>query len=338
MSVLRHSPASNWFNKTWLGAAASVLMGILCPLSSMAASYPDQPLKIIVPYGPGGTGDVIARLVARELEGEFTQGVIVENKGGAAGTIGASMAARAQPDGYTLLLGYTSEMVINPIVQSRVPYKLDDFDPVAFAGSTPLLLVVNPSVQAHSLDELIALAKAAPNSLSYASAGMGSPAHIAGALLAKLGGVDMLHVPYKGGSQAVMDTVGGVVSMYFSGMPPAIPFVKNGKLRAIGVASKKHSAALPEVPALAAENFPALDLAGWFGFFVPKGVPEGIRTLLNQRLNEALQSAEVKQSLRKQGVETQAMSSEQFAQFVTSEQKKYAQLITQLDIAPAQSK
>lgn len=301
---------------------------------AVAQGFPSQPIRIVVPYGPGGTGDVIARFVAKKLSEDLGQSIVVENKAGAAGSIGAAYVARSPADGYTLLLGYTSEMVINPRVQKGVTYDVaSDFTPVALAGSTPLLLVANPAVPARNLAELLALAKAKPGTVTYATAGHGSPAHIAGALLARDADVKLLGVPYKGGSQAVTDTVSGVVDVYFSGMPPAVPFVKSGKLTALGVTAREPSPALPDVPALAAHGFPRLDLASWFGFFVPHGVPAERLAFLHDRILAALQSAEVKQGLAMQGVQTSDMSAAAFADFVRNEQKKYADLIDELNIA-----
>lgn len=300
---------------------------------SAGSNYPDQPVRIIVPYAPGGTGDVIARLIAKKISQDMREPVVVENRPGAAGSIGAAAVARAKPDGYTILLGYTSEMVINPIVQKDISYNVNrDFSPVALAGSTPLLLVANPDTGARSIDELVALANANPNKISYASAGLGSPAHIAGALLAKDAGIKMLHIPYKGGSQAVSDTVGGIVNIYFSGMPPAVPFVKNGKLLALGVASENPTAALPDVPALASGKYPRLNLVGWFGFFVPKSVPQHIQTILHEKISTALKAADISKQLLAQGVETTPFTASQFASFVDSEQAQYKKLIQELNI------
>ncbi|WP_033470177.1 tripartite tricarboxylate transporter substrate binding protein [Bordetella bronchiseptica] len=319
-----------------MGAIAIITTAFaLAGVPAQAGAAPsDQPLRIVVPYAPGGTGDVIARLVAKKLGEQSGQSVVVENKPGAAGSIGASTVARAAADGNTLLLGYTSEMVINPIVQKGVSYDVArDFAPVAMAGSTPLLLVANPTVGANSIAELVALAKAKPNRLSYASAGPGSPAHIAGALLAREAGIQLLHVPYKGGSQAVTDTVGGVVSIYFSGMPPAVPFVKNGKLTALGVTARQPSPALPDVPALAAQDYPRVDLAGWFGFFAPREVPAPVQAALHDRITAALAADDIRQALAVQGVETRPMSAQAFGGFVAAEQKKYARFIDELGIA-----
>lgn len=300
--------------------------------SAATAAYPERPIRLVVPYGPGGTGDVIARVLARKLGDSLGEPIVVENKPGAAGSIGTVNVARSPADGYTLLLAYTSEMVINPIVQKGIGYSIDkDFTPIALAGSTPLLLVASQKTGAKTLDAFVATAKANPGLLSFASAGPGSPAHIAGALLAREAGIEMLHIPYKGGSQAVADTAAGVTNVYFSGMPPAMPLVRDGRLVALGVAAKQSSPALPWAPALAA-RYPKLDLAGWFGVFAPAGVPSDVLALLHREIEAALQSADVKQTLAAQGVETTAMSSAEFSAFVQQEKKKYAALIETLGI------
>jgi tripartite-type tricarboxylate transporter receptor subunit TctC len=330
--MLRSRTASH---RALLGAAllCSAAVGATAPARA-AGTYPDQPIRIIVPYGPGGTGDVIARFVGKRLAGDLKQSVIIENKAGAAGSIGANYVAHAEADGYTLLLAYTSEMVINPLIQKGVAYNVTrDFAPIALAGSTPLLLVANPSVPAKNMDDLVKLAREKPNTVTYATAGTGSPADIAGALLAKDAGIKILPVPYKGGSQAVTDTVSGVVNIYFSGMPPAVPFVKSGKLTALGVTSTKPSPALPDVPALAAQGYPRLDLAGWFGFFVPKDVAADRQSLLHDRIIAALRAPEVQQGLAMQGVQTSDLSAAAFAEFVQREQVKYSGLIKELHIS-----
>ncbi len=312
-----------------------VALGFALCLADAVHAQQAKPLRILVPYGPGGTGDVIARLVAQEITQGAGQSVVVENRAGAAGVIGATAAAKADPDGSTLRLGYTSELVISPsLVRGGVPYATDrDFKPVAFAGATPLLLIASANVPAATLPEFIAAAKARPGTYSYATAGNGSPAHIAGALLARISGVQLLNVPYKGGAQAVADIVAGHSSIYFSGMPPAVPLVKSGKVKALGVAAKSPSPALPSVPALATVH-PELDLAGWFGFLAPAGTPQPIVEALNARLNAVLQSPSVKARLQEHGVETRAMSTTEFGSFIGAEQVKYSRLIKSLDIQP----
>ena len=313
-----------------LVAAVSTTLAAFAPAAQ--AAYPDRPVRLVVPYGPGGTGDVIARILARKMGDSLGQSIIVENKGGAAGSIGAAHVARSTPDGYTLLLAYTSEMVINPIVQKGISYSVDeDFAPIALAGSTPLLMVASTQTGVGTFEAFIDLAKSKPGALSYASAGPGSPAHIAGALLAREAGIEMLHIPYKGGSQAVADTAAGVTNVYFSGMPPAMPLVQDGRLVALGVASAQPSPALPSAPALAA-RYPDLDLSGWFGLFAPKGVPADILEALHREVDSVMQSDDVKQQLAAQGVQTRSMSAAEFTGFVQQEKKKYAAFIETLGI------
>ncbi|TAM27200.1 MAG: tripartite tricarboxylate transporter substrate binding protein [Candidimonas sp.] len=297
------------------------------------SSYPSHPIQLILPYAPGGTGDVIARLVSEKLSVELGQPVIILNKPGAAGTIGAGAAARAKPDGYTLLLGYTSEMVISPYLIPDIPYSVShDFVPVAMAGSTPLILVANPKLKVKDMRGFIALAKKQPNVLSYATAGVGSPADIAGRLLEKTTGIRLINVPYKGGGQATTSVVSGFSSIYFSGMPPAVPFIKSGNLIALGVTSKVASPAAPNVAALASAGFPRLDLNGWFGFFVQKGVDPKITALLAKKINAILQDPIIRGKLKVLGVTTPTMTQAQFANYVAHEQKKYAALIKELNI------
>ncbi len=318
-----------------LPSRRAVLAAIAFCLGGAVHAQQAKPLRILVPYGPGGTGDVIARLVAQEITQGTGQSVVVENRAGAAGVIGATAAAKADPDGTTLLLGYTSELVISPsLVRGGVPYATErDFKPVAFAGSTPLLLIASASVPAASLSEFIAAARARPGVYSYATAGNGSPAHIAGALLARISGTQLLNVPYKGGAQAVADIVAGHSSIYFSGMPPAVPLVKSGKVKALGVAARSPSPALPNVPALASTH-PELDLAGWFGFLAPAGTPQPVVESLNAKLNAVLQTPSVRARLQEHGVETRAMGTTEFGGFIAAEQAKYSRLIKSLDIQP----
>ena len=313
---------------------AIVALAVLASLPAIVSAndYPVRPVRIVVPYGPGGAGDVIARLVAQRLSSDLKQQVIVDNRPGGAGVIGATAVARSPADGYTLLLGYTSEMVITPTLLKSPPYNTQrDFIPVAMGGSTPLLLVASSRIAANTLPELMQLIKAQPGGISYATAGNGSPAHIAGALLAKAAGAPMLNVPYKGGAQAVTDVLAGNVDVYFSGMPPAVPHVKSGRLKAIGVASKRPAPSLPDVPALAVLE-PSLDLSGWFGFFAPAGTPSAITALLHQKIVAALSDKELQTRLLDQGVQTDNMDTASFVRFVEREQKQYADHMKQLGI------
>jgi Uncharacterized protein conserved in bacteria len=314
-------------------AFAMGVAALLALAAPAAAQFPDRPVKVVVPYGPGGTGDVIARSVAQKLDQAWNQRVVIENRPGAAGMIGAQLVAKAEPDGYTVLMGYTSEMVIAPYLLAQASYDVErDFVPLALAGVTPLLLVARSNIDADSLDAFIERARAKPGAYSYATAGKGSPAHIAGLLLEKSAGIRLLEVPYKGGSQAVADVVAGNVDIYFSGMPPALPFVQQGRLKAYGVSSRQPSPALPQAPGLAAGALQALDLNGWFGFFAPAGLPQDMVQAWNQALQQALADPEIRQRLLAQGVEITATTPAQFGRFVSDEKAKYAGYIEQFGL------
>lgn len=315
-------------------ASLAVLLAIVATThEGYAEPYPSRPIKLVVPYGPGGAGDVIARIVSVQLANELGTSVVVENKPGGGGMIGAHAVASAAPDGYTVLLGNTTEMVVSPYLVKSATYETQrDFRPVALAGYLPQLLVANPSIKATTLDEFIALAKANPGKYSYATAGIGSTAHIAGALLERLTGIKLLSVPYKGGAQAVADVLAGNVSIYFSGIPPAIGHVKAGRLVALGIAGTRPVASLPNIPILATGALRRLDLTAWFGFFVPKDTPDDIVTLLHSKLRKIIDSPNVRARLLDVGVEPGSMTAAQFEQFVASERKKYGDFLTELAI------
>jgi len=317
--------------KRWYRAFAAVLLAVAGVAG--AQDYPSRPIKLVVPYGPGGAGDVIARIVSDPLGKELGTTVVVENRPGAGGMIGAQAVASARPDGYTVLLGNTTEMVVGPYLVKSASYETSrDFRPVALAGYLPQLLIANPSVKATTIDEFVALAKANPGAYSYATAGTGSTAHIAGALLERLTGIKLLSIPYKGGAQAVTDVLAGNVSIYFSGIPPAIGHVKAGKLVALGVAGTRPVPSLPDVPLLATGSLARLDLTAWFGFFVPRDTPSDIVTLLHTKLRHILDSPDVQARLAGVGVEPGSMTMPQFTDFVANERKKYQAFLTELSI------
>jgi len=319
--------------KPWLLAPLVALLAVATIQNVEAQPYPSRTIKLIVPYAPGGAGDVIARIVSIQLAKELGVSVVVENKPGGGGMIGAQAVASAPPDGYTVLLGNTTEMVVSPYLVKTASYETQrDFRPVALAGYLPQLLVANPAVKANTFPEFIALAKANPGLYTYATAGTGSTAHIAGALLERLAGIKLLAVPYKGGAQAVTDVLAGNVNIYFSGIPPSIGHVKAGKLVALGIAGTRTVSSLPGVPALATGAFQRLDLTAWFGFFVPKATPNDIGQLLHTKLRQILDSPEVQARLLDVGVEPGSMTAPQFEQFVTAERKKYGDFLTELSI------
>ncbi|HEY8609993.1 MAG TPA: tripartite tricarboxylate transporter substrate binding protein [Roseomonas sp.] len=303
---------------------------------ALAQGDDSSPLQVVVPYGPGGTGDVIARALAPHLSESLRRNVVIVNRPGATGMIGADSVARAAPDGRTLLLGYTSEVAINPDLYPSARYKISDFAPVSLAGVTPLVLVARADLPSATLREFVAAAKAQPGRFNYASAGAGSPAHIAGELLLRRAGLRMTHVPYRGGAPAVMDVLAKNVDIYFSGMPPAVPHVLSGAIRAYAVTGTARSPALPAVPTMDEAGFADFDLSGWFGFLAPAGTPSP--TILRQAtaVRDALARPDVAEVLRQQGIEPRPTSPEAFGTFLTGEAAKYRDLVQQLSITANQ--
>jgi tripartite-type tricarboxylate transporter receptor subunit TctC len=293
-----------------------------------AQSYPTRPVRVIVPYAPGGATDLTARLVGAKVGEVFGQQVIVENRPGGAGMIGAEIVAKAAPDGYTLLIATPAEIAINPHLFAKMTYQPErDFAPVSLAASTPLILVVHPAVPAQSVKDLLALARSKPGRMTSASAGTGGVQHMALDLLKMTAKVDIVHVPYKGAGPAIPDLIGGHVDMFFSGMPPALPHVKSGKLRALAVTTAKRSAAAPEVPTMAESGVTGFDINNWFAFFVPAGTPADVVARLNTEINRALRLQDVKDRLSPQGAEAVGTSPEELARYARAESEKYAKLI-----------
>ena len=305
-----------------------LLFASLLASAAFAQPYPNKPIKIIVPFAPGGATDLIARAVGQKLTESMGQPVIVENRTGASGMLGADLVAKAAPDGYTLLMASTAEIAINPSLYEKMAYDpVKDLAPVTLAGITPLILVVNPNTPAKSVQELVAQAKSKPGSVSFASAGNGSVQHLSGELLKTITKADMTHVPYKGAAPALVDVLGGQVTMFFSGMPPAMPHVKSGKLKPIAVTTPKRSPAAPDVPTMAEAGIQGFDISNWFGVFAPAGTPEDVLNKLNAEIVKALALPDVKERLASQGAETVGNTRAQFAAFVAAETAKYAKLI-----------
>ena len=311
----------------------TVLPGLLLGATAFAQTYPAKSVRVIVPYPPGGGNDIIARAVVDELSRRTAQQFFVDNRPGASTIIGAELAIKAPPDGYTLFVSSQTTLAIVPNLKTKVPYDpLRDFEPVSLLATQPYLVVTHPSLPVHNVAQLAALAKSRPGKIVYASSGIGTGGHLSGELFKMMTRTDMLHVPYKGGAQAVTDVLAGNVSIYFSGIPPAIQHVKAGKLTALGVAQPRPVSSLPNVPPLATGALARLDLTAWFGFFVPKGTPDDIVTLLNTRLRQILDTPEMQQRLVETGVEPASMSAAQFEQFVANERTKYGRFISELAI------
>jgi tripartite-type tricarboxylate transporter receptor subunit TctC len=294
--------------------------------------YPQRPIRLIVPVAPGGGTDFTARLLGQRLGESLGQQIIVDNRAGAAGNIGVELAAKAAPDGYTLVMPITS-FPINPHLYSKLPFDpVKDFSPVVLAAMAPLFLVVNPSVQATTVGELIALAKAKPGQLNYANSGNGTTAHLAGELFKKMADVDLVSIPYKGGGPAVVDLIAGRVQVYFSTIPAALTQVQAGKLRGIAVTTTKRVDLIPEVPTVAESGLPGFEVVGWFGIFAPAGTPRAAIGTLNKELNKILRTFEVQQRFAAQGLIPGGGTPGELGKFLNAEIAKWGALIKEVGI------
>ena len=295
--------------------------------AATAQTFPVRPIRVVVPYAPGGATDLTARLVGQKMQAALKQNVIVDNRPGAGGVIGADIVAKAAPDGHTVLIAVPAEMAILPHLQ-KMPYDVPrDFAPVSLAAVTPLILVVHPSLPVKSVNELIAFIRARPGQLSYASAGTGGVQHLSGELLKITMKLDMVHVPYKGAGPVMPDLIGGHVPMFFSGMPPAMPHVKAGRLRALAVTTTKRSPAAPDVPTMEQAGVPGFDISNWFAYFVPAGTPREVIARLNAEVNRGLGFQDVREKLASVGAETVGTTPEALAKFVRAETEKFARLV-----------
>lgn len=307
-------------------AVSSILTAVACA-PALAQTFPSKPVRIVVPYPAGGSGTIIARILGDRLNQAWGQQILVDSRPGASGMIGAEIVAKAPPDGYTLLAGYTSEVAINISLFPKMAYDpRKDFAPIALTGIVPMILLVHPSVPAKSVNELMALARSRPGEMTYASAGAGSPAHLAHELLNGSAKVKMVHVPYKGAAPALVDLLGGHVFTYFSGMPPAMPHVRAGRLRGLAVSTAKRSAAAPDIPAVA-ESVPGFDVPTWFSLLAPAGTPSDIVVKINAETVRGLNDPAVKPKLAALGAETTTMTADDVSAFIRKEIEKFARVV-----------
>ena len=305
-----------------------MLGGLLCTCALAAAQdYPARPLRMILGFAPGGSTDLVARVLAQKMAATWNQQVVVDNRPGANGMIGADLVAKATPDGHTLLLSSIGPMAINASLY-KMPYDIvKDFAPVTYTGNVTNLLVVHPSVAAANVKELIALAKAQPGKLAFGSSGAGGAPHMAVELFKILAKVEVVHVPYKGGGPAMADLVGGQISGSFASMPSSIPFVRNGKLRALAVTAPKRSPAAPEVPTVSEAGIPGFSVLDWQGMFTTAKTPAAVVSKLNAEIKRALTLPDVIEKLATTGVEIQTTSPEEWGRFVQSEIEKWAKVV-----------
>lgn len=300
----------------------------IAPAPSQAA-YPDHAIRLIVPFEPGGSTDITARIVAQQMGTMLKQSLIVENKSGAGGNIGTQFVAASAPDGYTLLWANVAPVAINPHLYAKLPYDpAKDLTPIGLATVFPNVLVVKASFPATGLQDFIAKSRNKQlKGLTYGSAGNGSSTHLASEWLNQDLGSDWLHIPYKGGGPALMAVAAGQVDMYFSSVPAALPYIKNGTLKAIGVSSKTPTAALPGVPPIASAGLPDFEALNWNGLMAPAGTPDAILQQLNDTLRAALQSPDTKAKLLAQGADPSSMTRAEFAAYIKSEDAKWARII-----------
>ena len=321
----------SFFRCAVLPALAGILV-LMGAASAAAAAYPDKPITLIVPWAPGGTTDIIARAIAEQMTKSLGQSVIVENRSGAAGNIGSSIVAKARPDGYTLLVGSMSTHAMNPALISNMPFRgVEDFTPIALVANVVNTMVINAAVPASNVRELIAYAKANPGKLAYASAGGGSTNHLAAEMFIKAAGISMLHVPYKGGAPAVLDTVGNQTQVLFSAGTQTLPHVRSGKLRLLAVTEAKRSALLPDVPTLM-ETLPGLEMSVWYAAFGPPGLPAGLAARLNVEINKAMSVPEVRARMDAIGVDVVNAGPEHLAAALRNDSERYSRIIKELGI------
>ena len=311
--------------RTWCLFAASALAVASAPTLAQNSS---RPIKLIVPIPAGGAPDIVARVVGQKLSELLDQPVVVENHAGSNGNIAGDLVAKAAPDGHTLLLGQDSLITINPHLYAKMPFDpLKDLAPVTLAASTPNVLVVHPSLPVTTVRELIALARARPGAINFASSGQGTPAQLAGELFNSMAGVKMVHVPYKGAAPALADLLGGQVQVMFSTMPPALPHVTAGRLRALAVASLRRSPAAPELPTLDETALPGFEATTWHGVMVPAGTPSAIVAKLHDDIVAVLRTPEIAERLSSQGAEAIGNTPEEFASYIRSETAKWAKVV-----------
>jgi len=312
-----------------------VLLALPALASAQSGPYPNRPIRLLVGVPPGGTTDLVARVVGDQLSKQIGQPIIIENRGGAGGNIAAEAVAKSPPDGYTLFLGPVGTMTINPFVYAKMPFDtMRDFAPISQLSSLPIVMVINPSVPAKNVKEFIAFAKANPGTASFASGGNGTQTHLAGEMFKTMTGVEMIHVPYKGTAPAMVDLLGGRVSAMYDQIATAMPHIKAGKLVAIGVTTAKRSAIAPEIPTIAESGVPGYEATTWHGLFAPAGTPKDVIDKLNAEVVKALNSPDVIEKFKANGIDPVSSTPQQFGAFVQSELDRWRSAVKAAGIKP----
>ncbi|HZQ71354.1 MAG TPA: tripartite tricarboxylate transporter substrate binding protein [Burkholderiales bacterium] len=314
--------------------ARALLLALLAFAAVAAAQdYPRKPLRLIVPFSPGGGNDTVARAIGSQLAAQLGQPVLIDNRAGAGGIVGAELAAHSAPDGYTLFLGGVGSLAVNPNLHAHLPYDaLKDFAPITLLASAPSVLVAHPSIPAATIQAFTAYARANPGKLNYASNGNGSSAQLAAVLYESMAGVRMVHVPYKGLAPALVDLLAGQVQLMFSSMVAILPHIKAGRLRALAVTGRERSALLPEVPTLAESGLPGYEAGSWYGILAPAGTPAPIVARLHEELVRALQDPQVRERLAAEGAQTVGSSPAEFERYIAAESARTGKLLRDANI------
>lgn len=312
----------------WITSTLLAISATCSTAQTTASAYPQKPIRMIVPFTPGGSTDILARAIGQELTKAWGQSVVIENIAGAGGSIGADKAAKSPADGYTLLMGHIGTLAVNPSLYPKLPYNpVKDFAPVAWVARVPNILVVNPNVPAKNVQELVALAKSKPGQLSYGSGGNGSAANLATEYFKMQTETAILHIPYRGTVPAVTDLMGGQIQILFTGAPAVMGQVKSGQLRALAVSSPKRLDALPELPTVAEAGYKNFEADQWYGVVAPAGTPRDIVLKLNQQINASLNSAELKKRLSTEGAVATPETPEAFGKLIVQEIERWRPVI-----------
>jgi tripartite-type tricarboxylate transporter receptor subunit TctC len=318
-----------------IARAMILALGTLASHPALPQTYPVKPIRLVVPFPPGGSTDIIARIVAQKLSERLGQQVVVENRGGAGGTIGAEAVAKAPPDGYTLVVGTTSTHAVAPSVYGKIGYDpVKDFAPISLIAVTPYLLVVNPSVNVKSLQEFVGYVKARPGKLNYASAGTGSTTHLAMEMLKSAAGLYIVHIPYNGNGPAGTAVIGGQVEILFGSLPAVLPHAKSGRVRPLAVGTPKRSPSLPEVPTVAESGYPGFDASLWLAIMAPAGTPAPIVDRLQKEIHAVIASPDTADALNKAGAEPITSTPAELAAMVKDGVAKYGKVVKQAGVKP----